>query len=63
MAGARVEARGLAQQQGRLRPTTHRLYRSYLEQHINPRLGKRKLSAITVDDVVALIADMEQGWR
>lgn len=53
----------LGQQQTRLRPTTHRLYGSYLAQHINPRLGSRKLSAITVDDVAALIADMEQGWR
>ena len=53
----------LEQQQGRLRLTTYRLYQSYMEQHIYPRLGKRKLSSITVDDVVALIVDMEQGWR
>ncbi len=51
------------QQRTRLRPTTHCLYSSYLAQHINPRLGTRKLSSITVDDVAALIADMEQGWR
>jgi integrase len=53
----------LAQQQTRLRPTTHRLYGSYLRHQINPRLGARKISTITVDDVAALIADMEQGWR
>lgn len=53
----------LGQQQGRLRPTTYRLYSSYLEQHINPRLGNRKLHSITVEDVAALITDMEQGWR
>jgi integrase len=53
----------LVQQQSRLRPTTHRLYGSYLAQHINPRLGTRKISLITVDDVAGLIADMEQGWR
>jgi hypothetical protein len=56
-------AEWLEQQRSRLRPTTHRLYGSYVAQHINPRLGTRKLSAITVDDVAALIADMEQGWR
>ena len=53
----------LAQQRTRLRPTTLRLYRSYLAQHVYPRLGERKLSTITVDDIAALIADMEQGWR
>jgi integrase len=53
----------LAQQQSRLRPTTHTLYTSYLRHHVRPRLGARKLSSITVDDVAALIADMEQGWR
>jgi integrase len=53
----------LAQQQSRLRPTTHTLYSSYMRHHVKPRLGTRKLSSITVDDVAALIADMEQGWR
>lgn len=53
----------LAQQQARLRPTTYRMYGAYTQQHINPRLGSRKLSSITVDDIAALIADMEQGWR
>jgi integrase len=56
-------AEWLEQQRSRLRPTTHVLYGSYLAQHINPRLGSRKITAITVDDVAALIADMEQGWR
>lgn len=60
---AEFAAEWLGQQQTRLRPTTHRLYGSYLAQHINPRLGTRKISSITVDDVAALIADMEQGWR
>jgi integrase len=53
----------LSQQQSRLRPTTHTLYASYLRHHVKPRLGTRRLSAITVDDIAALIADMEQGWR
>jgi integrase len=53
----------LAQQQPRLRDNTHRLYGAYLRQHIYPRLGKRQLSAITVDDIAHLIAEMEAGWR
>src|SRR5579862_3417955 len=53
----------LEQQQTRLRPTTLSLYRGYLELHINPRLGNYKLSTIAVDNIAALIADMEQGWR
>ena len=53
----------LGQQQSRLRPTTLRLYRSYTAQHLDPRLGSRKISSITVDDVAALVVDMEQGWR
>lgn len=56
-------AEWLEQQRTRLRPTTHRLYGSYLAQHVYPRLGSRKLSTVTVDDVAALIADMEKGWR
>lgn len=53
----------LAQQQSRLRPTTHRLYGSYLRQHIYSRLGNRQISAISTDDVAHLISDMEHGWR
>jgi integrase len=53
----------LAQQQPRLRASTHRLYSAYLHQHIYPRLGKRQLSTITVDDIAQLIADMQHGWR
>jgi integrase len=53
----------LSQQQTRLRPNTHRLYSAYLRDYIYPRLGARKLDAITVDDVARLISEMEQGWR
>jgi integrase len=53
----------LTQQQPRLRANTHRLYGAYLRQHIYPRFGKRQLSAITVDDIAHLIAEMEAGWR
>ena len=53
----------LTQQQPRLRHSTHRLYGAYLRQHIYPRLGKRQLSSITVDDLAHLISEMEAGWR
>ncbi len=53
----------LAQQQPRLRETTHRLYGAYLRQHIYPRLGKRQLSSITVEDIAHLISEMGAGWR
>jgi len=53
----------LTQQQPRLRESTHRLYGAYLRQHIYPRLGKRQLSSITVDDIAHLISEMEAGWR
>ncbi len=53
----------LAQQQPRLRESTHRLYSAYLRQHIYPRLGKRQLSSITVDDIAHVISEMEAGWR
>lgn len=53
----------LAQQKGRLRPNSYRIYASYLQHHIKPRLGDRELSTITVDDVAALISDMQQGVR
>jgi integrase len=56
-------AEWLGQQQIRLRPATYRMYEAYLRNYINPRLGRQKLSAITVDDVAALIGDMERGWR
>ena len=53
----------LAQQKARLRPNSLRIYASYLEHHIKPRLGDRTLSSITVDDVAAVVAEMEQGVR
>ena len=53
----------LAQQKGRLRPNSYRIYDSYLRHHIRPRLGDRVLSTITVDDVAAVISEMEQGVR
>lgn len=53
----------LGQQKARLRPNSYRIYASYLRHHIKPRLGNRVLSSITVDDVAAVSADMQQGVR
>ncbi len=43
----------LERQEARLRPTTHSLYKTYLRLHVKPRLGRRKLQSVTVDDVRA----------
>lgn len=51
----------LTQQQPRLRASTYAGYETYLRLCIKPRLGKRLLGSITVDDIAALIVDMEQG--
>jgi integrase len=53
----------LAKQHSRLRPKTFELYGSYLRLHLEPRLGRRQLQAITVDDVASLIGEMRQGMR
>lgn len=47
--------------QANLRPGTLALYRSNLRTHILPRLGRKRLAAITPDDVAALIADMTRA--
>jgi integrase len=53
----------LAQQKGRLRQTSFRVYESYFRLHIRPRLGDRVLATITVDDAAAVISEMEEGVR
>ena len=53
----------LLRQETRLRPKTYDLYSSYLRLHIKPRLGRRRLQAITVNDVAALIVSMQKGER
>jgi integrase len=53
----------IRRQEGRVRPTTHTLYATYLRLHVQPRLGRRRLQAITVDDVAALIVSMQNGTR
>ncbi len=46
--------------QSQRRPKTVRTYRDHLRLHILPRLGRRKLASITVDDVAALLADLQR---
>lgn len=48
-------------QEGRLRPKTLRTYRDHLRLHIVPKLGRRKLASITVDDVAGLLADCSRA--
>ncbi len=49
-----------------VRPRTREIYTWALEQHLIPRLGRRRLDQITCDDVAALIAAMRhqglKGW-
>ena len=49
-----------------VRPRTREIYGWALEQHLIPRLGRRRLDQITCDDVAALIAAMRRqglkGW-
>src|SRR6266540_293672 len=49
-----------------VRPRTREIYRWALEQHLIPRLGRRRLDQISCDDVAALITDMRRqalkGW-
>jgi Phage integrase, N-terminal SAM-like domain len=48
-------------QEGRLRPKTLRGYRDHLRLHVEPRLGKRRLTSITVDDLAAVLADRQRA--
>src|SRR6266511_5575015 len=49
-----------------VRPRTREIYTWALEQHLIPRLGRRRLDQISCDDVAALIAAMRRqglkGW-
>ena len=43
----------------KLRPTTVAWYRHARDHYIGPALGRRKVAAVTVDDVAHLVASME----
>jgi hypothetical protein len=44
-----------------LRPASLALYRSFVDQQLKPRLGKRRLQTIDVDTVSAVIASLQKG--
>ena len=48
----------LAGQVADLRPATRAIYRNAIETHLRPRWGRRRLDAITVDDVAVLIREL-----
>jgi integrase len=54
-----VADRWLDSQRTRLRPRTHELYATRLRVHLRPRYGTRKLDTIKVDEVAALIGDLQ----
>jgi len=47
--------------QHHLRPRTRSLYLTALERHINPRLGARRISDISVDRIAAFILELQQS--
>jgi integrase len=49
--------------QTQLRPGTRALYRIQLDSHVLPKLGRLYLSEIREDDVLAIIAEMRDGWH
>jgi integrase len=50
----------VGQQEGQCRPRTVRVYRDRLRLHVLPRLGRRKLASLDVDDVADLLADLRR---
>lgn len=44
-----------------LRPRTHALYKANLTRHVLPRLGRRQLAAVTIDDIAALVAELTRA--
>jgi integrase len=50
--------RWMAEQVGELRPATRASYKSYLENHLRPRWGNRRMDAIDVSDAAQLVRDL-----
>jgi hypothetical protein len=48
-------ADGWLAKQTKIRPTTRKLYETYLRVHLTPRFGRRLMQAITVDEVVRAV--------
>ena len=50
--------RWLAEQVSELRPSTRAGYRTYVEKHLRPRWGNRRLDAIDVSDAARLVREL-----
>ena len=46
-----------------IRPRTREKYEEAMRLHVLPRIGTRRISSITEDDVARLIAEMQEGIR
>ena len=51
----------LAGQVTELRPTTQAIYTNAIETHLRPRWGRRRLDAITVEDVADLVRELRRA--
>jgi integrase len=50
----------ISQLEGQCRPKTMRTYRDHLQHHVLPKLGRRKLASLDVEDVADLLADLRR---
>jgi integrase len=46
-----------------LRPATQAVYRNAIETHLRPRWGRRRLDAITVEDVAAAVGELRAAGK
>jgi integrase len=53
----------LADQVAALRPATQAIYRNAFANHLNPRWGRRRLEAISVDDVARLVKELRDEGK
>jgi integrase len=53
----------LNDQVANLRPATQAIYRNSIDNHLNPRWGRRRLEAISVDDVARLVRELRREGK
>ncbi|MGH2973877.1 MAG: tyrosine-type recombinase/integrase, partial [Solirubrobacterales bacterium] len=53
----------LEDQVAALRPATQAIYRNAVENHLNPQWGRRRLEAVSVDDVARLVRDLRAAGK
>lgn len=53
----------LSEQVAGLRPATQAIYRNAIENHLNPRWARRRLEAISVDDVARLVRELRDEGK